>query len=185
MRSITSKVYAALKSAPVHPVVLVEIDHPDGYLYLWSGTAPLSYGGNTYDGAGLVAGISVAETSSQLRIWDAQMFLSAVPTDELEIIDAAIRNRKASIFIAFLNAEGNVIPDPVPLFEITMDNQAISVGEDGSHTIIINGQLGLWQLERVLSVSWTKEEQDPVYTGDTGFDLIPTLADKEVTWTRT
>jgi len=185
VRDLNARTYAAMKGQPVNPAVLVTIDHPTAMLYLWSGTGDLSYGGNTYQGVGLFAGIDGVVSDTTLRIWEVQLFLSGVPSTALDAVETSLRNKACTIDIAFLDERGAVIEDPIRMADPTLDHPVINVDENGMHTLIIKGQLGLWQLERVLAVSWTTEEQQDTYPTDVGFDLIPLLADKEVTWTLT
>jgi len=185
MRALTARTYAAIKGTPVFPVVLVTIDHPTAMLYLWSGTGPLVYGGNTYSGVGLFAGVEGVTSDSNIRIWEVQLFLSGVPADALDAIETSLKNKACTIDIAFMDKERNVLPDLIRMAEPTLDAPIVAVDEGGLHTLVLNGQLGLWQLERILAVSWTTEQQQDVYSTDTGFDMIPELADKEVTWTLT
>lgn len=185
MRQLTARVKAALRTKPVRPAVLAYIDHPDGALYYWNGTGTLTYNGNDYLGVGLIGGVRGVQSTSELRISQTELFVSGVPESRIDDLSGQLRNREATIDVVLLDERGDVIPDPIRMATITLDNDAVQVDGNGMVTFAVSGQQGLWQLERALAVSWTKEEQEQTYSGDTGFDMIPDLADRQVTWTLT
>lgn len=185
MRQLTARVKAALRTPPIRPALLVGIDHPDGLLHYWSGSGPLSYSGNNYLGAGQLGGVRGIQSTSELRIGQTELYMSGVPESEIAGLINQLRNREATVDLVLLDEFGEVIPDPIRKAEIRLDKESVSTDLNGVVTLGLSGQQGLWQLERALSVSWTKEEQQETYPTDTGFDMIPDLADRQVNWTRT
>ena len=68
MRNLTADQKAALRDPRSRVVNLVEMGHPDGTLYLWSGTGTLTHDGQDYIGCGLFGAITGIEQGWEPRI---------------------------------------------------------------------------------------------------------------------
>ena len=163
--------------------VLAQVDHPLGMLYYWTGLGPLSWNGQTWQGVGLLASIEAAQRSTSLAIQEIKMTLSGLPADQASLISSQVRMRTARAWLAVLTPEMRVVADPILLFEATMDYQTLSIAENGTASVAVIAQAGFWTLERAVDVSWSNEEQQRAYAGDTGMDRIPGLVDRELAWT--
>jgi hypothetical protein len=162
--------------------LLAEIDHPDGMVRVWSRTGTLTYAGHDWDGLGILGRISPIGTSKTLSIHEVSFQLAGVPAKALEFLSANIRNRIATVWLAAIGPKRTVIPDPLQVMEARLDYQTYAVDDNGMATIALNGQVGLWTLERAVDLVWSREEIIKTYSDETGHDLIPALAQKDIIW---
>lgn len=185
MRSLTARQKAALRDPNARVVNLVEMGHPDGTLYLWSGVGNLSFGGNTYTGCGLFGAITGFEQGADPRINQIGFVVAGAPGDALGVMDRDLKGYQAVIYQALLSEDDRVIDGLMEVDTVDLDTQNASAQDDGSFTITVYGQSGFWQLEKASLLIWSAETQKAEYPGDTGMDALTDLEDLEVTWTPT
>lgn len=180
---LTASMQKALKEGV--PVFLVgAIDHPDGMVRAWSGIGDLIWNGETFYGKGDLGGITQVSQSQELEIQDRTIYLRGVNPDQLAFVTSNVRNRIATFWLACVRAGNKIVRDPVLLDEMEMDGQSFPVDERGNAMIKITAFSGLWTLERAQNVAWSPEEAKRAYPEETGFDMIPTLQNREVLWKR-
>lgn len=165
--------------------ILVEIGHPSGTQHLWSGTGTLTYGGQSWRGAGHVAGIGGIEEASELRISEVEAVLTNVPAGEALDASVSVKGYKQKIWWAGITPERRVVPDPVQISETDLDFTAVRTEQDGTHTVVLRSTGGFFVLEEPSERAWTPEQQALDYPDDTGFDFFAEIEDKELIWTRT
>lgn len=185
MRTLTARQKAALRDPFTTIANVVEIGHPSGTVYVWSGVGTLEYGGNEYIGCGLIGTIGGIEQGSDPRINEVIAAMAGVPSDVLGLIDADLKGREMSIYQALLTPDGRVIDDLLPVDVVDLDTQDTTADDDGTFIVSVRGQSGFWQLEKASLALWSPEQQKKDYAGDTGMDALATLEDLIVTWTRT
>ena len=180
----------ALRKRTAALAVLCEVDHPDGPVYLWSGVGKLAWDGHVWIGAGVLGAITTAARTTELRIDDVRLSLSAVDTHALSEVSMDIRNRQARTWLAAIGPDYRVIGTPLPLDEILLDYATESIAENGLATLTLVGQAGFWTLERATEEAWSREDAifqwgtdtsgEPI---ETGFDFITSLRMKDTKWT--
>lgn len=182
MGLVSSRMRVALDSgAPL--VVLAEIGHADGAVHLWSGIGALTYAGETWIGLGRLGRITGVEQSTAIQIGEFAMELAGLSPDRAAFLDAAdIRGQSAIAHLACLGPKRTIVPDPVEFLAGIIDYPEFRAEEDGTVTIRLIGERGLWNLDRAQAGVWSSEEQNRLYPGDTGLDLIPGLVSKEILW---
>ncbi len=184
MRQLTAEMKAALKSRSLRYALFVQIDHPNGMARLWTGVGTIQWAGETWRGIGTIGGVSGVEASGQITIQTVELVLSGVSRSEIaSFLEGEIKGREAKIWWAALSEQSTVVPDPVLLSVLSLDTRTYAIADDGSVTLKLTGQLGLWQLERPLAWAWSSEQQKLLYPDDTGFDLIPGLINQKLAWT--
>ena len=178
---ITARMRAALEAG--RPLALIaEIDHPDGVVRVWSRTGTLTWGGHEWAGLGILGRIAPIGTSKALAINEVSFQLAGVPQKALEFLGANIRNRIATVWLAAIGPRRKVVPEPFQVMEARLDYQTYAVDDNGLASIALNGQVGLWTLERALDLVWSREEIIKTYPDESGLDLIPALAQKDIIW---
>lgn len=177
---VTARMQAALKrGAPIY--LFADIDHPDGYVYLWSGTGDIVWDGRTYIGRGWLGALSQVEAGSALQINDRVLVLQGVDPTQTQFLSADVRNRIASFALGCVE-RGKVVRDPYLLDEILMDSQSLPIDERGRMSIHITGYSGLWTLQRPQNLAWSSEQAKTEYPSETGFDFIPSMVNKDTKW---
>lgn len=185
MRDLTARQKAALRDPTARVVNMVEMGHPAGTLYLWSGSGMLTHDGADYIGCGLIGTITGIEHASDPRISQVGFALGGVPGDVLDVMSRDLKGYQATIYQALLTPDDRVIDGLMVVDVVDLDTQEAQGSDDGTFTIVVTGQSGFWQLENPSLLIWSPEAQKAEYPGDTGMDALHELEDLEVTWTRT
>lgn len=179
---------ALKRGAPLALMCL--IDHPDGFVRMWSGQGDLRYDGEVWRGGGLIANIEVSPRTTELRIDEVRLTLNGLSPDRVAGIDGDVQNRLAYTWLAAIGPNRRVIGKPYLLDEMRLDYQTDNIGENGLAAITLTAQTGFWTLERSTDVSWSREEALLRWGNDTdgnavetGFDFITSLRVKDTKWT--
>lgn len=187
MRDLTARQKAALRTTGNTVATLVAMDLPDGTLYAWSGTGILDHGGHEWLGAGLVAGVTGVQSSTEPSVSNIGFVLTGVPSDALQVATEDLKGYTATCYHAIMTPDRRVIDDALVGDIADLNYQESQGTDDGTFTTVVMGQSGFWQLENASNRLWTPEQARADYPdgSDTGFDLLAELEDYEVTWTRT
>jgi hypothetical protein len=165
--------------------VLAEVQHPDGTGYFWTGIGPLDHDGRTWTGAGKLGSISVVVWTSEIEINDITFSVSGLSAEDASRLSASVRGKYGRCWIACLDEDGRVVPDPFQYGHVQFDTQAWRIGEDGTATITIVGHPAFYQTARAIDEVWSSQDLQRRFPGDTGLDLLAGMQNKEVQWTRT
>lgn len=184
MRAIHPDVLAAMRSRSLRISVMAEIDHPAGYVRVWTGVGTLEYGGHSWIGIGWLGRITGMRQMSELEIVDHTYQITHVPPDYEDFVNAKVRGRKATAYLAFIGESREVIGEPMVLGRSTLDTTQWSIDEKGVATLSITGQSDLWQLEQPLNIVLSDTEQRKRVPGDSGFSYVTTLTNQKIKWTR-
>jgi len=188
LRDLTPEFELALESGALILAVLVEIDHPAGFVRVWSGIGSLVYNGNTYKGVGVLGRIEGIGETAEVRTTETRYSLIApqLDADAMAIVLQSCRGRLIKSWLALLDDEWNIIPDPVQLDESIIDNTESKISTDGTQIISMPATSAMFDFHRATSFAITNEQQQNDFPGDTGLDRMPTeVADKELQWTDT
>jgi hypothetical protein len=177
---------AAFSAEHVLWVVLADLDFASGAVRAHMGAGDIVLNGLTYSGLGEFASLSEISERPDARDFSAvsvglkgidPALLSKVPTRSEYV------GRFATITLVAFNPETYqpITPLEAALFEGFMDVMTFERQEStASITLTLKHfdslyaqTIGLWN---------TSEHQKGEYSGDTIFDLIPTLQDKEIRW---
>ncbi len=184
MRAVPRQIIAAMRARSCRIAIMAEIDHPAGYVRAWTGIGTLQFGGHDWVGIGALGGVQGLQAASDIQIVDHAYILTNIPPDYEEFVNAKVKGRRASAYIAFLDDANKVIVEPLLIGRTTLDTNTLQVSESGSINLVIRGQSDLWQLEKPLNIALTSEEQKRRFPGDTGFDYITKLTVQRIAWTR-
>lgn len=169
-------------------ILLAEIDHPAGMARVHTGIGTIRFDGEDWYGVGIFGSVGPVTVSTETVIQEVTLDLSGVePVEEnLQFLNANVRTREARVWLAALNEAGQIIREPFDLMQAQLDYQTQEADdESGEVTISIVARSGFYTLERALDEAWTSESQRRLYPDDTGLDLITSLQNKEILWTRT
>ena len=185
-RDITTAFKNAIEGSVVRPIIGVELEFSDGTLRFWNGYGNLTMtaGGSskTFTGAGDLLGVSEIEESSTLSMSGVTLTLAGIKSSIIATaLGANYTNRKGAIFLGLYDTSSNVIADVYTLFKGNMDVMNI---QEGADTCIITLKLEsrLITFEKASNRMYTLEDQKVDFPNDIGFEFIPDLQDKEITW---
>jgi hypothetical protein len=165
----------------VKHAIMVEIDHPQGMAYLWSGLGVLEYGGNNYYGFGLLGSISEVASSTEIEIVETSFNISGVQEDFVAGLDDSVKGRIARVYEVFLDDHYRVL-DRDLLVEAELDYQVQSTGADGKSAISLKAHAGLFFLRKRSAAKCSPEEARALDPDETGFDRIHLQEDVSAVW---
>ena len=185
-RDITTAFKNSIEGALVKPIIGIELEFSDGTLRFWNGYGDLTMtaGGSskTFAGAGDMLGVSEIEESSTLSMSGVTLTLAGIKSSIIATaLGANYTNRKGAIYLGLFDTSNNVIADVYTLFKGNMDVMNI---QEGSETCVITLKLEsrLITFEKSSNRMYTLEDQKVDFPNDVGFEFIPDLQDKEITW---
>jgi len=163
--------------------VMVDIDHPDGMVHVWSGIGSLDYEGVTYKGLGILGTITTAPRTTELRVDNVVLSLTGID-DPLQLngISYEIRDRQAATWLVALDEWTKPI-GRVLIDNIILDYMIDVVDESGTARLELHGEAGFWQLTTPTRRAWSPTDQQLSYPGDTGLQYVPLMENKETKWT--
>ena len=160
--------------------VKAEFDIDD--ILIWSGTDDLVIASETYTGAGNLLSISNSEDNLELKYNGLVVSLSGMDTT---IVNYALtenyQNRPITIFMGYVMGGTNEVAGTLTLFKGRMTSLVINDTPEGS-TVTIDAENRLVDLDRPSHLRYTKESQNFLHDGDTGFNRVASLQDKQINW---
>ena len=185
-RDITTAFKNAIEGSVVKPIIGIELEFSDGTLRFWNGYGNLTMtaGGSskTFNGAGDMLGVSEVEESSTLSMSGVTLTLAGIKSSILSTaLGANYTNRKGAIYLGLFDTSNNVIADVYTLFKGNMDVMNIQEGAD-TCLITLKLESRLITFEKASNRMYTNEDQKIDFSSDIGFEFIPDLQDKEITW---
>ena len=185
-RDITSAFNTAIINTVVQPLFAIELEISDGTLRFWTGNGDITMtaGGSskTFTGLGDFLGISPISESSTLQMQGINILLTGIKSSLISsILSAQYTNRDATLYMGLFNTSGTVIADVYTLFKGKMD--VCNIAENGeTSNISLNVESRLVVFELPKERLYTLEDQQIDFSTDLGFEFIPELQDKEITW---
>lgn len=185
-RDITTAFKNAIEGSVVKPIVGVELEFSDGTLRFWNGYGNLTMtaGGSSkvFAGAGDMLGVSEIEESSTLSMSGVTLTLAGIKSSIIATaLGANYTNRKGAIYLGLFDTSNNVIADVYTIFKGNMDVMNIQEGAD-TCLITLKLESRLITFEKASNRMYTLEDQKVDFPNDIGFEFIPDLQDKEITW---
>jgi len=160
--------------------VKAEFDTDD--ILVWSGIDDLVIGSDTYTGAGTLLTVSNAEDNLELKSNGLVVALSGMDTTVVNYaLTENYQNRPITIFMGYVMGGTNEVAGTLTLFKGRMTSLVINDAPEGS-TVTIDAENRLVDLDRPSNLRYTKESQNFLHSGDTGFNRVASLQDKQINW---
>ena len=160
--------------------VKAEFDTDD--ILVWSGTDDLIISSETYTGAGSLLTVSTVEENLELKSNGLSIALSGMDST---IVTYAItenyQNRPITVFMGYVMGGTNEVAGTLTLFKGRMTSLVVNDTPDGA-TVTIDAENRLIDLDRPSNFRYTKESQNFLHSGDTGFNRVASLQDKQIIW---
>ena len=185
-RDITTAFKNSIEGTVVKPIIGIELEFSDGTLRFWNGYGNLTMtaGGSSkvFTGAGDMLGVSEIEESSTLSMSGVTLTLAGIKSSIIATaLGANYTNRKGAIYLGLFDTSNNVIADVYTIFKGNMDVMNIQEGAD-TCLITLKLESRLITFEKSSNRMYTLEDQKVDFPNDVGFEFIPDLQDKEITW---
>lgn len=179
-RTLSGPFVSAITAAAVLPIVLVKFGFTSGDLNLWSGVGVIQWNGEVYTGVGGLGEISGIMETGEIKATNVQFTLSGA--DEVMISMALAenyQNRSARLWVAVLDSNFAIIADPYLAFSGKMDVMVID-DQPENPRISLTAENDLAALRRPNPRYYTSQDQELEYPGDTFFQYVPGLQDKQI-----
>ena len=180
MSNITPQVLSALKTDFTY-CHLVDLELNGGTVRLTESDSNISWGASTYLGNGILIDIDNMRDTSEIRVNELSITLSA---SDQTVLAFMLQNnqigRNVKVYRAILNNDLTVIPDPILLTwgEIVGFSSSVS-NSDASVQVDFAGPFSDW--ERVGGRATTLASQNRFYPNDKGFEFASQVKD-ELKW---
>jgi hypothetical protein len=166
----------------IRPALLAEIHFKSQTVYIWSGVGNLVYAGNTYLGVGNLGSISRVSAGVDLAAGGMVVSLSGIDANLLhESLTDIQLGAPATIRFALLDAGGNVLGTPYPLFVGLVDKPTITPGLKAI-TISLALETRFTNLQRANARRYTAGDQGIYYPDDSAFQWVEQLNDQALKW---
>lgn len=178
-RTVPAAILSALRGASVEPFYAIEAQFSGGTVRLWTGYGDRTIESNTYTGAGSLLGISGLDEVADLSAKSITVTLSGIDQTVLSLALAEpYQRRKLRVLFGVVGNSASV-----ELFSGQMNTMTIEDSGDTS-TVSILVDSKLVELERASNRRYTSESQKSRHSGDTFFDYVAKLQDRQLVWGR-
>lgn len=161
-----------------------------GTLFLTDSVRNIVFQGNTYIGLGYFISFDTIEEEADLQTTGVNVTLSGVPSEMVSlVINQDLVDKTLTIHRGFLDDSGNVIPDPLLIFDGQTDggtfNEAIDSddGEPDGKAVITLTAVNHWvDFDKINGRRTNHKEQLNLFPDDQIFSGVADLVDKVITW---
>lgn len=180
LRDIHVDTDAALDEPVYRPLALVEMDFASGMLRAHSGVGQIIWGGNVFTGATWLGKIEDWREGESLEAYGVQLSLSGLQGELVALsLTEHYRGRPLKIWIAFLDADGQIVGEPVGPWRwrmSTLDGEF--TGKTGNLILSAGSRMALW--ERANPTRYTDEDQRAEHPDDYSCEFVSASAEKEI-----
>jgi hypothetical protein len=182
MRSLTTSFLAQIAAPNVRPILLVSMQFATGTIYCWSGSGSVTWNSQTWTGVGGFGAISGLSEVNKVQATSLVLSLNGIPSAMVNnVINEANQTYAANIYFGFLDGSGNIIANPILVFQGATDIPTITCGPIVSD-ISISCESPLIRLELASNRVWTSNDQYLNYPTDQGFGFVPALQAWDGNW---
>lgn len=183
MIALSLELLDAIRASEATGHVFVYFDHPEGEIRVWSGIGERTWLGETWSGIGGLGRVGGVEYTGELREHEVTIELSRVDMTLLGLASTGIQGRTVTVFLRWEKLDGRFFDDYLTMWKgladyaVSSEAQRSGSVQTATLQIICRSPLADWR--NAAGVAYTNEEQQVLYPGDTGFDRIPDLVNKE------
>lgn len=179
---ITTPIQNRLEDNHQRLFLAVKAEFDTGDVLVWSGTEDMVISSETYTGAGTFLNISGVEEGREVKSTGITVSLSGMDNTVLNYaLTESYQNRPITVFLGFSMGGSNESAGVITVFKGRMTNLAITDDTNGS-MVHVDAENRLVDLERPCNFRYTAESQQFLHSGDTGFNRIQQLQDKQILW---
>ena len=182
-RNLSSAMLTAIANNTIRPVLIAKIGTSGTDVNLWTGMGDLTHLGETYSGVGNLGGVSEIAENQNLQAGGIAFTLTGInPALVSSILSSMRYGRPAKLWLGLVDISTGLIVDaPIKIFAGLTDMANMEEGAEVS-TITITSENRLADLERPRIRRYTTEDQKLTDPTDLGFEYVPSLQDKVISW---
>lgn len=184
-RSLTLAVKTQLGGDSITPVHLLDVMLDSGAVYLTDAYKPLVFGGNTYTALGHLIQFDRIEETAQMQVNSTTIILGGVDQTMYALfLGERYVNRKAAIWLGFLNSTGALVVDPVKVLDGRLDEPFIDEDPDAGTATLGARIINQWSdYERINGRQANHNSQKHLFSTDKGL-VHAHKVEKPITWGR-
>lgn len=182
MRDMTEQAAAQTTARQIACALFCQIDFLSSTEYLWSGIGSIAWNGQNWMGLGSLAQISPVIEDSQLNAQTLSLSLSGIDATLLpEALSEIQQGKPVLLWLAFLNPDGSVVPDPIASYAGRMDQPSI-MQDTQTATITLAVENRLADLQRRIERRFSDRDQRLDYPQDNGMGFVSQMLDWNGAW---
>jgi hypothetical protein len=181
-RDISSTNITASLASTIHPVIFAKLELDSGNILLHTELGDLSFGGDTYTGAGSLAAIGNADEISDLSRTPVSLTLAGIPNTLISaMLGQHYQGRRATLFMGYLDLTTRTLVDtPFIVYRGNIDNANIQQDQNCSITLSVESRFSAWDQPNIRR--YNNADQQLRYPGDNGFEFTEQATDKQIFW---
>ncbi|URF02964.1 hypothetical protein [Cupriavidus campinensis] len=181
-RALDGSTVAAVTASHIPYLFFVQMDFSQP-LRVCSAAYDITWNGYTWLGLGTLGSIEPIQEQATLEAIGVRLTLAGVPSDLIAIVlGEQYQGRSCQIWYAPLREDLQLAVQPVRLFSGRLDTMDTEVGETATITVSAESRMVSWDKARVSR--YNNEDQQSRYPGDKGFEFVPQMVEKNLTWGR-
>ena len=184
-RSLTNTVKTELAKDSLTPIHLLEIVLDSGTIYLTDAYKPLSWSAHTYTALGHLLQFDRVEETAVMQVNNTTIVLSGVDQTMYALfLGEHYVNRKAAIYLGFLDSTGALLVDPVKILDGRLDEPFIDEDPDSGTATVGVRVINQWSdYERINGRQANHNSQKHLFSDDKGF-VHAHKVEQPITWGR-
>ncbi len=181
-RPLTAAIQAEIVKQSPHPVFLIDLDMPSGAIRRSTHDYDLTHEGNVYTGGADFLDVGPIEETIDLIAAGQRIMLSGSPASLISTFQTdKFQGRDMNLWLGFLDSNGALIADTVPMFKGLLDTvEAVEGGKEA--IIVVTGENRLVDMNRGRERQYTPEDQKQQYPSDKGLDFVSGMQEKDIRW---
>lgn len=134
-------------------------------------------------GLGNMGSIDAIQEGGELQMYGCTLTLSGIPSEYINLaFGHDYQGRPATIWLAPLTSDYQIISDPAIAFLGRMDVMNVEIGETATITVSIESKLVDWERPRVRR--YNHEDQITRFPNDRGLEFVQQMVERELIWGR-
>jgi hypothetical protein len=172
----------AAKAAHVRPIVFLELQFVSGTVRLHNAVGTYTWGGQDWLGVGALGEIAPVEEADGQSPYRIAYRLNGLNSTILqEAINEEVFERLAIRYDGFIGDDGKLVADPDETRRDLMDTMEVIRGDE-MEGVVLNCESELVRDTQAPGGLFTDEDQQALYSGDTGFKYLAQMIDAKVHW---
>ena len=183
-RGVAAANTAAAAAEVFRPVWFLELEFDGGTTRYCGWPTDITWGGNTWTGAGNLGSLSVIDERTDLQAERIMARLSGINSALVSVaLQEHVQGRDAAVYLGLMDAAHALVATPHQVFSGRMNTmQMVDIGATATIELAIDGRLADWQRPRVRR--YTNADQQNRFADDKGFEFVSQMVEKSIVWGR-
>ena len=180
-RGLSAGNLAAIALPHIRPIVFVKLEFDGGTEYIHNAVGTYTTLSQSWEGIGALGDIGPLEEGLDLSPFGVSMTLNALNAELLAIATGEeVFNRRATIYIGYLDENGVLVADPQERWSGFMDNISIRLGAENALALQCENDFRFF--DRANGSLFTDEDQQRRFSGDVFFEFLDQMIDAKLSW---